>query len=81
MKTQRLIWRSHYRSLAGFVVACNIAMAQNWVSSGPPGAPVIPFDALVDGWGSPPSPGSPKVPLYTTEHLIEFVVETLRARL
>jgi hypothetical protein len=64
MQTPLFISR-HHRSLAGFLFACNIAMAQNWVSSGPPGAPVIPFDAILDGFGSPPSPGSPKPALYT----------------
>jgi hypothetical protein len=65
MQTQLFIFRNHYRSLAGLVLACNMAMAQNWVSSGPPGSPVIPFDAPITGWGPPPVPGQPKVPLYT----------------
>jgi len=65
MPTPLLIFRSHYRSLAGLLLACNIAMAQNWITSGPPGAPVVPFDALITGWGNPPFPGAPKTPLYT----------------
>ncbi len=51
--------------LAGALLMANIAMAQNWVSSGAPGAPVIPFDALVTGYGSPAAAGLPKPPLYT----------------
>ena len=41
------------------------APAQNWVSSGTPWSPVIPFDAIVDGYTSPTSPGGPKTPLYS----------------
>ena len=52
--------------VASVVLACNIAMAQNWVSSGTPGSPVIPFDALATGWSSPAGPPLlPKAPLYT----------------
>jgi hypothetical protein len=47
------------------VLASNLALAQNWVPSGPPLSPVIPFDAVVDGWASPGSAGLPKPPLYT----------------
>ena len=67
MQTQLFIWRRHCVALASVMLTCNIAIAQNWVSSGPPGAPVIPFDALVTGSGAPynPSSGPPTVPLYT----------------
>jgi hypothetical protein len=65
MQTQLFIFRNHYRSLAGLLLVSNIAMGQNWVSSGPPGAPVIPFDAVITGRGNPPLPGQPKLPLYT----------------
>jgi hypothetical protein len=34
------VWmlRRRYASLADFFLACNFAMAQNWVPSGPPGS-------------------------------------------
>jgi Protein of unknown function (DUF3421) len=47
------------------MLAARILPAQNWVSSGTPGHPVIPFDAPATGWASPASPGMPKTPLYS----------------
>jgi hypothetical protein len=62
MFTQGSILRRYYKPFAGFMLACNFAVAQNWVPSGPPGAPVIPFDALADGYVASTSP---KTPLYS----------------
>ena len=50
-------------ALAGPVLATNVAMAQNWVASGPLGKPVIPFDAIVAGWDPVVINGLPE-PLY-----------------
>jgi hypothetical protein len=52
-------------AIGGLMLASVPAPAQNWVSSGTPGSPVIPFDAIVDGYTSPTSPGGPKTPLYS----------------
>ncbi len=65
MFKQGSILRRYYGPFAGFLLACNFAMAQNWVSSGSSGAPVIPFDALADGYVVPSSPTGVKTPLYT----------------
>ncbi len=65
MLKQISILRRHYAPFAGIMLACNFAMAQNWVPSGPLGAPVIPFDAVVDGYASPTLPGLPRPLLYT----------------
>jgi len=50
--------------LAGLLLASNVTMAQNWVPSGPPGKPVIPFDAIIAGRDTPPFPGWVGPPLY-----------------
>jgi hypothetical protein len=44
--------RTSHNALAigAFMLASLPAPAQNWVSSGTPGSPVIPFDAIVDGY-------------------------------
>jgi hypothetical protein len=57
---------SHCLSLAGLLLASHIASAaSNWVSSGTPGSPIIPFDALVTGRGPAVPPTEPNPPLYT----------------
>jgi hypothetical protein len=63
MFTQASMWKRYYVPFAGVLFACNFAMAQNWVSSGPSGAPVLPFDAIADGYVV--SPTGVKTPLYT----------------
>jgi hypothetical protein len=65
MLKQVSMLRRHYASFAGFALACNLAMAQNWVQSGQLGAPVIPFDAIVVGSEKPASLALPKTPLYS----------------
>ncbi|HEV3199590.1 MAG TPA: DM9 repeat-containing protein [Bryobacteraceae bacterium] len=55
----------HTIAIGGLILASHLALAQNWVPSGPPGAPVVPFDVVVDGWTAPAGPGLPKLPLYT----------------
>lgn len=64
MQTQLLFRKRRYLPLAGFLFACSMATAQNWVPSSSPGAPVVPFDALITGRGAAP-PFLPKPPLYT----------------
>ena len=46
---------------AGLMLACNFAIAQNWVPSGTS----VPFDAVVVGSEKPLSLIAPKVPLYS----------------
>src|SRR5579872_6902625 len=63
MFTQTSMWKRYYAPFAGLLFACNFAMAQNFVSSGSPGAPVLPFDAIADGYVV--SPTGVRTPLYT----------------
>ena len=52
--------------IAGFALTINVAFGQsNWASSGAPGSPLIPFDALTTGWANAASATVPKSPLYT----------------
>jgi Protein of unknown function (DUF3421) len=51
--------------VAGLALTSTLAFGQNWVSSGTPGSPVIPFDALTTGWTNPSPTGASKGPLYT----------------
>jgi hypothetical protein len=65
MTKQKSKFTPHTILIGGLLLAPALVTAQNWVSSGPPGSPVVPFDAVVDGWESPSSPGLPKAPLYS----------------